>query len=197
MLSVAKHRSSPGRFSPALVGGARVVTPALLAVILLVAACFRFYGQDWDRGYLFHPDERKIVLVAAGLHWPSNISEFFSPDSPLSPQFFAYGSFPIYLLRALNVLAPAAPAEIAVPWGDPNLVPLALLGRTLSGLFDLGTVVLIFLLACQLYDSRAGLIAAACCAVSVQQIQLSHYFTVDTLLTFFVVATLLFAGRLA
>ena len=172
-----------------------------LAIILLAAACFRFYGLDWDRGFLFHPDERKIVLVAAGLHWPSNALELFSPGSPLSPQFFAYGSFPIYLLRALNGIATSAPmawvGQFAVPWNDPNLVPLALLGRMLSGLFDLGTIILIFLLARRLYDARVGLYAAACCAVTVQQIQLSHYYTVDTLLTFFVVATVLFAARFA
>jgi hypothetical protein len=196
--SVASSHRPRSETKPRLaITRAQAFSLVLLAVILLAAACFRFYGQDWDRGYLFHPDERKIVLVVAGLHWPSNASDLFSPDSPLSPQFFAYGSFPIYLLKVLYGLAPAAPSPFTVPWGDPNLVPLALMGRTLSSLFDLGTIVLIFLLARQLFASRAGLIASACCAVTVQQIQLSHYYTVDTVLTFFVVATVLFAARLA
>src|SRR5512141_1850750 len=77
-----------------------------LGVILLVAASFRFYGLLWDGGYLFHPDERKIVLVASGLALPPSLGEALSPRSPLSPQFFAYGSFPIYLLRALSAFAP-------------------------------------------------------------------------------------------
>ncbi len=168
---------------------------AALALILLVAALFRFYGLDWDRGYLFHPDERKILLVASELRLPSSVGEFISPDGPLNPKFFAYGSFPIYLLKALSGLAPAV--AYPVPWNDPNLVRLALLGRVLSGLFDLGTIALIFHLARRLYDARVALIAAACCAVTVQQIQLSQYYTVDTLLTFFVIATVLFAARFA
>src|SRR5512140_1881772 len=85
-----------------------------LVVILLVAALLRFYSIAWDGGYLFHPDERKIVLVASALGWPSSPGEFFSTESPLNPKFFAYGSFPIYLLRALSVLAPAGP--YGVPW---------------------------------------------------------------------------------
>ncbi len=166
-----------------------------LVLILLAAALFRFYGLDWDRGYLFHPDERKILLVASGLALPSNLPELLSPDSPLNPKFFAYGSFPIYLLKALSAFAP--PAADAVPWRDTNLVGLALLGRALSGLFDLGTIALTFLLARRLFAARVGLVAAACIAVTVMHIQLAHFYAVDTLLTFFVVATIFFAARFA
>ena len=168
---------------------------AALAAILFVAALFRFDGLDWDRGYLFHPDERKILLVTSAIHLPSSIPEFFSPDSPLNPKFFAYGSFPIYLLKALSGIAPAV--SYPVPWSDTGLVGLALLGRALSGLFDLGTIALIFFLARRLYGASVGLIAAACCAVTVEQIQLSHFYAVDTLLAFLVVATVFFAARYA
>ncbi|HEX7592753.1 MAG TPA: glycosyltransferase family 39 protein, partial [Anaerolineae bacterium] len=168
---------------------------AALAAILLVAAAFRFFGLDWDRGYLFHPDERKILLVASDIHLPASIPEFLSPDSPLNPKFFAYGSFPIYLLKALSVFSPAA--ADAVPWRDTNLVGLALLGRALSGVFDLGTIALTFLLARRLFSASVGLVAAACIAVTVLHIQLSHFYAVDTLLAFFVVATIFFAARFA
>ncbi len=166
-----------------------------LAVILLIAACFRFVGLDWDRGYLFHPDERKLLLVTSGLGLPANLQELLSPDSPLNPKFFAYGSFPIYLLKALSAFAPAA--ADAVPWRYTNLVGLALLWRALSGVFDLGTIALMFLFARRLFSARVGLVAAACIAVTVLHIQLAHFYTVDTLLTFFVVATIFFAARFA
>lgn len=164
-----------------------------LAVILLVAASFRFYGLLWDDGYLFHPDERKIVLVASGLELPSSASEFLSPESPLNPKFFAYGSFPIYLLRALSVFAPAGP--YGIPDRQDQFVALGILGRQLSALFDLGTIVLIFLLGRRLYDGAVGLIASACVAVAVLHIQLSHFYAVDTLLTLLVLAVLYFAAR--
>jgi hypothetical protein len=167
----------------------------ILFLILIVAAVFRFYGIAWDSGYLFHPDERKIVLVANDLALPTSPLEFFSPDNPLNPKFFAYGSFPIYLLRALSAFAP--PTDFAVPWRDNRLVGMALLGRALSSLFDLGTIAFTFLLARRLYDARIGLMAAACLAVTVLDIQLAHFYAVDTLLTMLIVATMFFAARFA
>ena len=166
----------------------------VLAVILVVAAAFRFYGLAWDGGYVFHPDERKILLVASELHLPSNIPDFFSSESPLNPKFFAYGSFPIYLLKILDVFAPTP--SFAVPWRE-DFVGLALLGRALSALFDLGTIALTFLLARRLYDATTGLIASAWIAVTVLHIQLSHFYAVDTLLTLLIVATMFFAARFA
>lgn len=166
----------------------------LLAIVLLVAAFFRFYGLAWDGGYLFHPDERKILLVAFDLRLPDSLWEFFSSESPLNPKFFAYGSFPIYLLKMLGGFAPAT--TLNVPW-RADFVSLAMLGRALSALFDLGTIVMIFLLGRRLYGATVGLLASACIAVTVLHIQLAHFYTVDTVLTFFVVTTMYFAARYA
>jgi len=183
-----------GRRAPCL---PRSLSPELLGlvVILLIAATFRLYGLAWDSGYLFHPDERKIILVASDLALPSHPLELFSTDSPLNPKFFAYGSFPVYLLRGLSMFAPRT--EFFVPWRDNSLVDLALLGRVLSTLFDLGTIVFTFLLARRLYDSRIGLLASACIAVTVLHIQLAHFYAVDTLLAMLVVATMYCAARFA
>ena len=113
---------------------------AALVLILLVAASFRLYGLAWDSGYLFHPDERKILLVVSSLNLPASIPDFLSADSPLNPKFFAYGSFPIYLLRAVSALAPVN--SYNVPGRVDTYVALGLLGRTLSALFDLATLTL-------------------------------------------------------
>ena len=171
------------------------LTVAALGAILVGAALFRFNGLAWDSGYLFHPDERQILFVATRLQLPNTLAQFFSADSPLNPKFFAYGSFPIYLLRILGSLAPAN--SLATPWSDQQLVSLALLGRFLSGMFDLGTLLFMFLLARRLYDKWVGLMVAACMALTVLEIQLAHFYAVDTLLTFLVVATLYFAARFA
>lgn len=159
-----------------------------LFVILVGAAAFRWTGLAWDNGYLFHPDERQIVLVISNLQLPQSLSEFFSPDSPLNPKFFAYGSLPIYLLRALLPFAP--PTHIVGPWSDDQLARWVLFGRWLSGLFDLGTIALTFGLGRRAYTARVGLFAAACVALTILHIQLAHFYAVDTLLTFFTMATL-------
>lgn len=171
-------------------------TRFIFLFILLIAAALRFYGLDWDRGYLFHPDERQILLVVSNLHFPRFPLEIFSADSPLNPKFFAYGSFPIYLLWALSRFAPAAPAYF-VPWLDKNLINVLFFARELSAIFDLGTIVVLYLLARRLYDRTVGLIAAACVTATVLHIQLAHYYAVDTLLTMLCVATIYFAARYA
>lgn len=167
-----------------------------LALILLVAAGFRLYGIDWDRGYLFHPDEREILLVASRIHLPSNLFQFLSADSPLNPKFFAYGSFPIYMIRVVTIFVPQATSYF-VPFRDTFLVNQAFMGRALSTLFDLGSIVFLFLLARRLYDKTVGLIAGACVAFTVLHIQLAHYYAVDTLLTLLCIATIYFAVRYA
>lgn len=173
----------------------RVLEWVLLGIILAVAAYFRWNGLVWDSGYLFHPDERQILLVISNLQLPSNPLELVSPASSLNPKFFAYGSFPLYLLRALTLLAP--PTNIVGPWADDQLARWVFLGRWLSGLFDLGTIILTYALGRKIYTARVGLMAAACVAVTVLHIQLSHFYAVDTLLTFFMLATLYCAFRIA
>jgi hypothetical protein len=147
----------------------------VLALLLLVAAVLRTYGLDWDRGHYFHPDERQILVVASGLSWPRDPLSLLSPSSPLNPHFFAYGSLPIYLLRALSVLA------TRWDWAVAN--NSTLLGRLLSAFFDTLTVLATYLLGRKVFGRRVGLLGALCVTFTVLHIQLAHFYTVDTLLT--------------
>ena len=63
---------------------------------------------------------------------------------------------------------------------------ISIVGRALSVLFDLGTILLVYLLGKAVYDERAGLLGAALVAVAVMHIQLSHFATFDVITTFFV-----------
>ena len=141
--------------------------------MLAVAAGLRFAGLDWDHGHFIHPDERRMLIVVEGLHWPQPWSwqEVLSPTSPLNPRFFAYGSFPLYLLRLLGAAVGSDPAHLYLP------------GRALSAAFDLLTVAAIYAIGCELGGRRVGLVASAFLACSVLSIQLAHYLTVDSLLT--------------
>ncbi len=64
-----------------------------------------------------------------------------------------------------------------------------LLGRVLAALFDLGTVVLMYLIGRKLYDERVGLLSALLTAGLVIHIQQSHFFTADSFVATFVVLT--------
>ncbi|HUD44689.1 MAG TPA: glycosyltransferase family 39 protein [Patescibacteria group bacterium] len=147
--------------------------------IFFLAAAFRFYDINWDQGYHLHPDERAIVMYSLPLQWPSTIRQFFSVSSPWNPHFFAYGSFPLYFLKFLGSVFSLISLQLA-GYDGINLV-----GRAASGFFDLGTLVCIFLLGRKLKNVKVGLLASFFYAVSVLPIQLSHFYAVDTTLTFF------------
>jgi hypothetical protein len=164
----------------------------LLTAILIAAAALRLFGLNWDDGQWIHPDERQIYFVVGGLDWPHSLAEALSPDSPLNPKFFAYGSLPIYLLKLVAaLLAPLWPSLRH----DSNL---HLVGRPLAVLFDLGTIFLTYRLARILFpspSSRQGLkkdalLSAAFVGLAVLHVQLARFYTVDPLLTLLVMLTL-------
>jgi len=120
------------------------------------------------------------------------------------PRDFAYGHVPLYLgvlatrlaERVGPLLVPLLPsgwsftADVLNGAGRIEFHHLAAVGRALTALFDVGTVLLVFLLGRRLYGVTAGLLAAALLAVTVLHIQLAHFFTSDPYMTFFVVAAL-------
>ena len=155
----------------------------LLLAILVCGAYFRFIGLNWDAGQHQHPDERFISMVAEHIRPVSSIIEYLEFDTqnsslnPLQHGSYTYGMFPLFLTRYV--------AE----WVNmTHYDKVVLVGRALSGLFDLAAVVMLYLLGARLYDRRVGLLAAALCAAAVLPIQLSHYFAVDSFSTVFVVA---------
>lgn len=155
-----------------------------LFLILIFAFSLRVYGLNWDQGFHLHPDERAIVLASLPLQFPGSISEFLSIQSSLNPHFFAYGSLPMYLLKAVaNLITPFYP--LAATYDHINL-----LGRFLSALFDTGTLLIIFFLGKKLFSKQIGLIAVFFYTISVFPIQAAHFYAVDTPLTFFILLTL-------
>ena len=125
----------------------------ILLVILLVAAYLRLSHLNWDDGTHIHPDERFLTMVSSALELPSSLGEFFdSTRSPMSPYnkdygFFVYGTLPIFIVRVVAEFAQkfneGAKLWTASP-GNPLTMTgydgVYLVGRALSGLFDLACV---------------------------------------------------------
>ncbi len=70
------------------------------------------------------------------------------------------------------------------------------MGRLWSAIFATGTVLVVFLTGRLLYDRRVGLLAMLLMSTSVLDIQLAHYFTVDSFLTFFAALTIYYCVRI-
>src|SRR5438445_13703536 len=72
-----------------------------LIAIVVFAAAVRLVRIEWDDNHFFHPDERAVAFAVQRLS--------FRPLQ-LDPDFFAYGTLPIYLAKATSsVVAVVAP----------------------------------------------------------------------------------------
>lgn len=161
---------------------------SILIVLLIVtlAGIFRFYGVNWDQNQHLHPDERFLTMVSTSIQWPTSVSEYFDTNSsPLNPHnkdfpFFVYGTFPIFFTKYV--------AELFKLGDYQNLT---LIGRQLSGFFDIGTAILVFFIAKEILAPKKSdeeifpYFAMFFYTCMVLPIQLAHFFAVDTYLTFF------------
>jgi YYY domain-containing protein len=147
----------------------------LLLAIICAGAYLRTIGVDWDAGRHLHPDERFLSMVLNSMTPVKSVGEYFNTDaSTLNPgnvgyDFFVYGTLPLFIIRYVG------------EWvGQVGYDPITIVGRQLSALADIFTILLVFLIALRLFNSKAALLAAALYAFAVLPIQQSHFMTVDT-----------------
>ena len=196
-------------------GISRRRTAIILAAILIVGAALRLYNNNWDDGNHVHPDERWITMVATDISWPDDLGQALKPQATtLNPFYnanrgesrnFAYGHFPLYLVRFLASLVSKAASVGADLTKDSDLARdlaewthatdyghINLVGRVISGVADTVTILFVFLLGRRLYDERGGLLAAALAAFTVLNIQLAHFYAFDVIMVTFIVAAIYF-----
>ena len=133
-----------------------------------------------------------MSMVEEKIAFPKTVGEYFdSSRSSLNPYnrgegSFVYGTLPMVLAKALGSIVGLR------GYGGAHLV-----GRALSGIFDLLTVWLVYRITRRFAGRRASLLAAGLSSFCALGIQLSHFWAVDTFLTSFTAATLLGAVRIA
>ncbi|GAB4454184.1 MAG: hypothetical protein OHK0041_18460 [Anaerolineales bacterium] len=179
----------------------------LFLLVFLLAGYLRLTGVNWGEGQHQHPDEnfltgvlgslRAQVCVDASLpadacpagqkRWLTLGEYFDSKTSPLNPynrgyNFFVYGNLPMTIVRA------AADAS--------GQLDVKTLGRQFSALADLFTIFFLYLLVSRLYGRRVALLASLFSALTVMQIQQSHFFTTDLFVNAFAFLALYFAVRI-
>ena len=154
----------------------------LLVYVLLMGAYFRFIGISWGDYQYLHPDERFLVWVGSDITplkcldpnltveacpedqqtWMGFGEYFDAAKSTLNPVnrghgFYVYGTLPMFMAR------------FAVQWiyGHSGFNEMTDVGRPLSALADLLTVLLVYAIAARQYDRRVGILAAAFTAMMV------------------------------
>ncbi|MFT5193042.1 MAG: YYY domain-containing protein [Cellvibrionaceae bacterium] len=173
---------------------------------------FRFVGLNWDDFTHLHPDERFLTIVTSKLESESSFLAYIrTSSSTLNPYnkgegFYVYGNFPMtatfYVSQWADALQPRfcgeAPPSGSSVFCTSNLVGydgVHLVGRLLSGLVDLLSVLFTFMIGRRLYGKWSGLIAAFFMATAVMAIQQSHFYTMDNWATLFTTISLYFAVR--
>ena len=176
----------------------------LLVLVLALAGYLRLTGANWGEGEHQHPDENFLSGVVANLRahkcadaalpidacptekqtWISLGDYFDSETSTLNPYnrgqtFFVYGNLPITLVR----VAAEATGQLDVK----------LLGRQFSAFADLFTILILYAIVSRLYDRRVALLASLFSALTVMQIQQSHFFTTDLFVNPFAFLAIYFA----
>ncbi len=192
-----------------------------VTLVLLIGFVLRMWGINWDQYTHLHPDERFLTMVETDLRIPSSLGQYFdSATSPMNPyntpkegpkrDSFVYGTFPVFLTKLsgellqhhdffpLNLvkdgLEKAFGGGGVAAWNDYGHIDLV--GRLLSTLADTATIFVVFLTGKMLYDRRVGLLAAALLSFSVLNIQLAHFFAVDSFLALFAALTVYICIRI-
>ncbi len=123
-----------------------------------------------------HPDERMLMMV----------SERVSIPDRLYPDFFNYGTLPIYILKGFVQILSTQTGALSVTMYGPGLLSSA---RFLSTIFDLGTMIGIYLVVKLIWRKKGDLLALLATLsyglFMFFTIQNSHFFVVDVFVTFF------------
>src|SRR6266498_1692147 len=176
----------------------------LFLLVLLLAGYLRLTGVYWGQGGGQHPDENHFDGVLENLRaqkcansilpvelcplgekrWISIGDYFNSATSPLNPYnrgagSYVYGDLPMTIIRV-----------IADATDQTNLREF---GREFSALADLFAILFLYLIVSRMYGRGVGLLASLFSALTVMQIQQSHFFTVDLFVNTFAFLALLFA----
>ncbi|MBI2871773.1 MAG: glycosyltransferase family 39 protein [Chloroflexi bacterium] len=183
-----------------------------LALIVMLALGLRLYGLQWDQGNFFHPDERSIYMRVDCMYrllttqpgWEYCAGDFQQTEpgvpspsvfldaqrSPLNPHWFPLGSIILYALLLVRVGLEPFMNQVA-------LTDLALAGRTMAALADVGSVLVVYALGRRLYGTRVGLLAAALVGLAVIHIQQSHFYRPEAFVVLFTLASFWFMLNVA
>jgi len=176
----------------------------LFLLVFILAGYLRLTGVNWGEGQHQHPDENFLTGVLGSLRahacedetipvdscppeqqrWMTVGEYFNSATSTLNPYnrgygFFVYGNLPMTIVR----IAAEATDQFDVKT----------LGRQFSALADLFTIFFLYLLVSRMYGRKVGLLASLFSALTVMQIQQSHFFTTDLFVNTFAFLAIYFA----
>jgi len=165
---------------------------ALLLGLILLASLVRFWGLGWGLPNTYHIDEDKFAQTA--LH-------FFSGD--LNPHFFHVPTLHMYSLAGLwKIYYWIGRADGTFHNNDQFIAYFIdhpatyyLIGRALSAVLSIGTILLLYFIGLRMYNRTVGLLAAVFLTFSLEHTTTSHAMMPDAPMVFFMVLAFFFIWR--
>src|SRR5258706_2252858 len=151
----------------------------LLSFIILLGIVLRFYNLDWGSPFYFHPDERNIASAISQLSFPKQ----------LNPNFFAYGTVPIYIIFFSGLIINLFKKTFI------TFEQAIILSRLFSFILSVLLIPSVFVLAKKIYPKNVFW-PVFLTVTSVGLIQFSHFGTFEMWLTFFSVWLLYFCIKI-
>jgi 4-amino-4-deoxy-L-arabinose transferase-like glycosyltransferase len=168
-----------GEHTATSIGGSRRVAAwfrrhAPLILIVLLALAVRAVHLDYGLPSIFHPDERFVVGPALRI----------AETGDLDPGFYNYPALPMYVLAAVFFLEDGFDSDAA-----RNTSDAVHMGRRVTTLFGLATVVALYAAGALWRSRETGLWAAGVLAITPFHVLDSHYTNVDVPMTFWAVCS--------
>ncbi len=143
-------------------------------LLFLIGGFLRFYNLYWGAPFYFHPDERNIASSISQLQFPQQ----------MNPHFFAYGSFPLYLIYFSSVLWNILKGGISFTSTYVSFELAIITSRFLSAFLSTILLVAIHQITLRIGSKSSAFFALFFTSTSVGLIQFAHFGTFEALLTF-------------
>jgi len=160
---------------------------AMLLVVLVVAAAFRYYGLSNADNTDEYNEVFEALRVASGRF---NVNRWHKKGF----QNILAVEYGIYFVVGYVAGLWHSTMEFAATIIN-DMQPLFLIGRYTTATMGTASVVLVYWIGCRLYNPRVGLIASALLAGCTMHVWTSHLVNTDIPLTFFFLLALVFIVR--
>ena len=167
------------------------ITPAqgLLIALIVLGLLTRLLGIGWGLPYSYHVDEQGFGKFT--IH-------YFTGD--LNPHFFEVPSLYTYMTAAVwegyylggKITGSFGSHADLIKSYRKHPAIFILLGRILTVLLSVGTILLVFAIGRKMYSTRAGALAAMMLVFSLEHVKQSHYSIPDVTMVFFLMLSFLF-----
>ncbi|MFH1565734.1 MAG: glycosyltransferase family 39 protein [bacterium] len=167
----------------------------ILLLILFIGVLLRFFGLAWGRPFVFQPDEDTLVRGATGIRFDPNPHHFDWPTLQTYLLFFILSVWAKFTDLLVSIGLKPFIDNVFPIWLDRPFV-FYLLGRIISAVLGSGSLVLTYLISKKIFNKKTALIDGLILAISLQNIEDSHFATLDSSMTFWMLLAFFFAQKI-